>query len=94
MSDITRQQAIGAQLEKIRSELSRVHHDINNPLSVIAGNVELLAELTRALELGEDIGETVSDLQHAVELLTEQVDRLLAVRGLLSQVSGQLDEAS
>lgn len=94
MPDSTRQSAISAQLEQIRSELSRVHHDINNPLSVIAGNVELLSELTRALELGEDIGETVRDLQHAVELLTEQVDRLLAVRGLLSEVSGQLDEAS
>ena len=94
MSDATRIQDLGAQLERIRAELSRVHHDLNNPLSVIAGNAELLDVLTEGD--GADPGgrEAIKDLLLAVEQLTGHTDRLLAVRGLLNEVVQQLDEAS
>ncbi|MDE2997403.1 MAG: hypothetical protein OXT73_11830 [Bacteroidota bacterium] len=94
MSDATRIQDLGAQLERIRAELSRVHHDLNNPLSVIAGNAELLDVLTEGDGADPGVREAIKDLLLAVEQLTGHTDRLLAVRGLLNEVVQQLDEAS
>jgi len=81
------------QLEEIRGQLSRVHHDINNPLSVISGNVELISELTTALGMKGDLEGPLEDIAAAVDLLTENVDRLLAVRGLLNELSRHLGQA-
>lgn len=75
------------QLEAIRGQLSRVHHDINNPLSVISGNVELISELTNALGMKGDLEGPLEDIAAAVVQLTENVDKLLAVRGLLNELS-------
>lgn len=85
---------IYGQLELIRSQLSRIHHDLNNPLSVISGNAELLAELSRALGVGDDLDGPIDDLTSAVDQLTENVDRLLAVRGLLNELTQQLEGTS
>jgi signal transduction histidine kinase len=82
------------QLGLTRSQLSRIHHDLNNPLSVISGNAELLAELSRALGLEEELGGPIDDLSAAVDQLTENVDRLLAVRGLLNELTQQLEGTS
>ncbi|MDA0874064.1 MAG: hypothetical protein O3C45_03280 [Bacteroidetes bacterium] len=94
MSQSTTTQAIGAQLDRIRAELSRIHHDINNPMSVIAGNAELISALLEATSPDTSVEEALEDLWTAVELMGDQVDRLLAVRGLLSEVLEQLDSAS
>ena len=94
MPDATRIQDLGAQLERIRAELSRVHHDLNNPLSVIAGNAELLDVLTEGGGADPGVREAIKDLLLAVEQLTGHTDRLLAVRGLLNEVVQQIDAAS
>lgn len=94
MSDQRVSGDVGEQLELIRSQLSRIHHDLNNPLSVISGNAELLAELSRALGVGEELGGPIDDLSSAVDQLSENVDRLLAVRGLLNELTQQLEGTS
>ena len=94
MSDQRTSAEINGQLELIRAQLSRIHHDLNNPLSVISGNAELLAELSRALGVEDDMGGPIEDLTSAVDQLTENVDRLLAVRGLLNELTQQLEGTS
>jgi signal transduction histidine kinase len=94
MSHSTSTQAIGAQLERIRAELSRIHHDINNPISVIAGNAELIGALLEATTPDAGVEAALVDLRTAVDMLGDQVDRLLALRGLLNEVVEQLDTAS
>jgi signal transduction histidine kinase len=94
MSHSTSTQAIGAQLERIRAELSRIHHDINNPMSVIAGNTELIGALLEATTPDAGVEAALVDLRTAVDMLGDQVDRLLALRGLLNEVVEQLDTAS
>ena len=94
MSDRHTSSDISEQLELIRSQLSRIHHDLNNPLSVISGNAELLGELSRALGVGDELGGPIDDLSTAVDQLTENVDRLLAVRGLLNELTQQLEGTS
>ncbi len=81
------------KLEQIRHQLSRAHHDINNPLAVISGNVELLNELTKALGVDEELNGPLTDIEKAVELLTENVDRLMVVRKILTDLSDQLSES-
>lgn len=94
MSHSTSTQAISAQLDRIRAELSRIHHDINNPMSVIAGNADLISALLEATAPDTGVEDALDDLRKAVELLGDHTDRLLAVRGLLSQVVEQLDASS
>lgn len=94
MSNLRPSRDITQQLETIRVQLSRIHHDLNNPLSVISGNVELIGELTKALGVELDLGGPIEDLAAAVDQLAENVDRLLAVRGLLSELSEQLEGTS
>ena len=71
-------------LDDLRAELSRIHHRINNPLSVISGNVELLTELARALGVQEDLGESLADIREALEQIAEATDQLTVTRRLLS----------
>lgn len=94
MSDHRSSQELSDQLEVIRAQLWRIHHDLNNPLSVISGNAELLCELSKALGLQDDLGGPIDDLSVAVDQLTENVDRLLAVRGLLNELTQQLEGTS
>lgn len=94
MSQPSSTQAISAQLDRIRAELSRIHHDINNPMSVIAGNADLISALLEATAPDTGVEDALDDLHKAVELLGDHADRLLAVRGLLSQVVEQLDASS
>lgn len=59
--------------DSIRATVSRVNHEINNPLSIISGNVQLLLELTRAMDLEEEILKPLEDIEEA----SERVARLL-----------------
>ena len=94
MSDRHTSSEVSEQLERIRSQLYRIQHDLNNPLSVLSGNAELLTELSRALGVEDELGGPLDDLSTAVDQLTENVDRLLAVRGLLSELKQQLEGTS
>ncbi len=72
-------------LDELRARVARVTHDINNPLTVIAGNAQLLMELIRALELSEELEKPLRDIQdaslqlaaslHALNDLKEPVER-------------------
>ena len=94
MSDLQQSREVSDQLEIIRVQLSKIHHDLNNPMSVISGNVELLAELTKALGVEADLGGPIEDLARAVDQMADNVDRLLAVRGLLNELNKQLNSPS
>ena len=89
---IIKQELLG-KLEQIKHQLSRAHHDINNPLAIISGNVELLGELTKALGVDDELSGPLTDIEKAVGLLTENVDRLVIVRKILTDLSEQLSES-
>ena len=94
MSDLHTSKEVSDQLETIRVQLSKIHHDLNNPMSVISGNAELLAELTKALGVEGELGGPLEDLARAVDQMADNADRLLAVRGLLGELNEQLNSAS
>jgi signal transduction histidine kinase len=72
-------------LQDVRQKLSRIHHDINNPLSIISGNVQLIQELSRALEVQEEFSGPLEDIHTAVDQLTDSIDRLMTVRNILAE---------
>ena len=67
-------------LEQVHRSLSSIKHDINNPVSVISGNAQLLMELARADEL-DDYMESLRDIDEAaaqISGLLEHIDTLRA----------------
>ena len=77
-------------LEQMRTHLSRIQHDLNNPLSVVSGNAELLKELAKALDVYGEMEAPLQDMEAALDKMTEQVDRLMVIRNMLSNLSEQL----
>ncbi len=75
-----------ATLRSLRKHLSRIHHDLNNPLSIISGNVQLLQELSTVLDVTEDFDAPLKDVTAAVEQLTGTADELLVLRNFLAQL--------
>jgi len=78
-------------IAEVRGLLSRIHHDVNNPLSVLSGNIELLQELVTALGMEDELSEPLTDMLEAVNGLGDSIDRLLVVRGLLSELESKVD---
>jgi signal transduction histidine kinase len=62
--------------EQLQVALSRVTHDINNPLSIISGNAQLLLELAQVLDLDPDVAKPIRDIEEASQRLARMVGRL------------------
>lgn len=60
-------------------------HDINNPLSIISGNAQLLLELSRALDLDPDVAKPIRDIEEASQRLARMIERLNALNDAARQ---------
>ena len=69
-----------ALLNDVRLALARVVHDVNNPLAIISGNAQLLAELSRAVDLDGDVNKAINDIEEASQVLASQLARLSDLR--------------
>lgn len=78
-------------LRDLRGRLSRVHHDLNNPLSIVSGNTQLLRELASALDVEEEFRGPLDDLEAAVDKLTDSADGLILVRGMLVELQKRVE---
>lgn len=67
-------------LNQVRVALSRVVHDVNNPLAVISGNAQLLLELARIMELDAELAKPISDIEEASRELAERLAQLSRLR--------------
>ena len=74
--------------QTIQSALTRVTHDINNPLAVISGNAQLLLELSRVLDLDPDVAKPIQDIEEASQQLASMVERLNALNADTGQFGG------
>lgn len=70
-------------LAALAEELSRVAHSLNNPLAVIAGNVQLGLELARATGTDPDVMESLENIAQAA---TDLEGRFAEIAALRSQV--------
>ena len=69
-----------ASLEDVRETVSSVHHDLNNPLSIIAGNAQFLLELSREADLDKQFIASIQDVQEAAERMSDSLDRLTRLK--------------
>ncbi len=75
-----RASSFNVRLQKVRSQLAQVHHDLKNPLSVIDGNAQFLLELQQALNLDEQAVASVEDIQEAAIELRSSMEKLQELR--------------
>jgi len=66
-------------LADLRSRVAQVTHDLNNPLTVIIGNAQLLAELIRASSMPEELQKPVRDIEEASLQLANSLHALNAL---------------
>lgn len=67
-------------LDAVDHAASRLKHDINNPLSVIAGNAQLLLELASHHHLEGEVVQVARDIQAAVARASELAGELKQLR--------------
>lgn len=72
------------RVEEIGTHIAKVHHDLKNPLSIIAGNAQFLLELHKALELDDQVVSSIKDIDEAARELEAALDRLVALREEIS----------
>lgn len=67
-------------LDAVDSAASRLKHDINNPLSIIAGNAQLLLELASTHHLDGEVVQVARDIQAAAARASEMAGELKQLR--------------
>ncbi len=83
-----RSSVVRKSLVEVRDELSRVAHDLNNPLAVIAGNAQLAAEMARAVPTDETVVEAIASIQQAAGELEALFADVAALRRLVDRAIG------
>ena len=77
-------------LDTLRAHLSKIHHDVNNPMTVLSGNTELMRELAKAMGVVDDFEGPLADMESALDVLSERIDALMVVRKILTDVSDSI----
>lgn len=89
-NDNSNEEHLLAVLQMLRTQLSTIHHDINNPVTVLSGNIELMRELAKAIGVENELEDSLHDMEAALSLLNERVDRLMVVRKIVSDAAETL----
>jgi len=69
----------------LHETLAEVCHDLNNSLSVVSGNAQLLAEMARVEDLGATFTEPLDDIEAARAEISDALERLEALRQDIDQ---------
>ncbi len=72
-----------AQLRHVRQALSRLNHDLKNPLAIISGNAQFLQELIRMRGGDPELEGPVTDIEEACRQIYTLLQRLVALRDSL-----------
>ena len=77
-------------LSRVRTDVGKTYHDINNPLAIISGNVQLLEQLLVMQDTDPTIMEVVDDIRVACDKMTEASRELDTLR---MEIASILDDA-
>lgn len=75
-----------ADPHQLQEVLSRVYHDINNPLAIISGNAQLLLEMVHLMDLDDQLVEPIEDIEEASRRLNESLGDLERLQNELPPV--------
>lgn len=82
-----------AVLRRIEGDLGSVFHDVNNPLSIISGNIQLLEQLLVMGNPDPDVMAVVDDIRIACDKMTESAKRIDELRSDIRSIN-IMDEQS
>ncbi len=71
------------RLRQVRQELSRLNHDLKNPLAIISGNAQFLHELIRLRGGDAELEGPVADIEEACRQIHALLQRLVTLRDTL-----------
>lgn len=74
-------------LSEVHDAVSSVHHDLNNPLSIISGNAQFLLELSKEEDLDPQFESSAEDIQEAAERMAASLRRLAQIK---DEIEGEL----
>lgn len=80
-----------ALLDALRAETGVVAHAINNPLTVITGNVQFLREVAQTSEVDPLLAGPIDDIGTAAQQLSEALNQLAALRQRIAAALGTGD---
>ena len=80
-----------ALLDELRHAVAKAVHDVNNPLTVISGNAQLLLEMGRAVGVGEELMGPAEDIEEAAERLAATLAELTALKERIVEATGGTD---
>lgn len=66
--------------EEVQKTLSKVYHDLNNPLSIISGNAQFLLEISQEGDVDEQFVSSVRDIKEAAERMSEALRELTELK--------------
>ncbi len=75
-----------AILARVKSDLVQAYHDINNPLAVISGNIQLLEQLLVMQDTDPGILEVVDDIRIACDKMAKSSAKIDVLRMELSSI--------
>ena len=78
-------------METLRATVSKVTHDINNPLAIISGNAQLLIELGRYMDLDDEIIKPIKDIEEASSRIAASLHKLADLKDMVKQEIAQGD---
>lgn len=65
---------------EVQETLSKIYHDLNNPLSIISGNAQFLLEISRDEDVSEQFVSSVQDIKEAAERMSEALRELTELK--------------
>jgi len=83
--DRARIEELETLLRQVRTRVSAVYHEINNPLAIISGNAQLLIELARVMEIDPTLLQPIEDIEQASQRLADLLQPLAAIRDTLRE---------
>lgn len=67
-------------LQQIARELSMFYHNINNPMAILSGNIQLMQLLAESMEMPEDFKKPISDISDFVDRFGNEMKLLAALK--------------
>lgn len=72
--------APAADRDQVSEALSKLHHDLKNPLSIISGNAQFLIEVGKEAGWGHQAVASLEDIEEAAERLASSLDQIKELR--------------
>jgi len=66
--------------DEAQQALSKVYHDLNNPLSIISGNAQFLLEISKESDVDDAFVTSIEDIHEAADRMAEALRQLMDLR--------------